>query len=85
MRLLRALLRLFRCQHEDALRVRDEAGVLWLVCLCGRRVQAIQRSDDERETMRETFRQPMPAKAVKAKAAKRKAATVEAFRKRGLR
>lgn len=56
---------LFHRHHY--LRERDDEGVLHLTCACGHRVEAIQRTDLERATMREKWpavSQPKARRAV---------------------
>ena len=72
-------IRQFFCVHRHLMRERNDLGVLYLRCeRCDYRVEAIHRTEDERDEMRETYRLPLPARAQKV--AKRKRATVAAFR-----
>jgi hypothetical protein len=55
-------LRCFFHGHETLLD-RDAKGVLWLVCACGYRQEAIHRSARERQVMQKKFRKVAPQKA----------------------
>jgi len=45
--------------HAHDCRERDDSGILWLVCACGHRVQALARTPQEREQMAATYK-PVP-------------------------